>query len=63
MTQRKIEYWVIPPQQDAEFVAHLSNQAISCSPSARDCRLNVNRCRNNTNAMTSPISSPLTLGK
>ena len=23
MTQRKIEYWVIPPQADAEFVAHL----------------------------------------
>ena len=22
MTQRKIEYWVIPPKQDAEFVAH-----------------------------------------
>jgi len=21
MTQRKIEYWVIPPEQDAEFVA------------------------------------------
>ena len=23
MTQRKIEYWVIPPQADAEFVAHM----------------------------------------
>jgi hypothetical protein len=23
MTQRKIEYWVIPPQTDAEFVAHM----------------------------------------
>ena len=23
MTQRKIEYWVIPPQEDAEFVAHM----------------------------------------
>ena len=21
MTKRKIEYWVIPPEQDAEFVA------------------------------------------
>ena len=24
MTQRKIEYWVIPPQADAEFVANIS---------------------------------------
>ena len=23
MTNRKIEYWVIPPKQDAEFVAHM----------------------------------------
>ena len=23
MTQRKIQYWVIPPQADAEFVAHM----------------------------------------
>ena len=23
MTQRKVEYWVIPPQADAEFVAHM----------------------------------------
>ena len=23
MTQRKIEYWVIPPDADAEFVAHM----------------------------------------
>ena len=23
MTQRKIEYWVIPPQANAEFVAHM----------------------------------------
>ena len=23
MTQRKIEYWVIPPQADAEFVANM----------------------------------------
>ena len=23
MTRRKIEYWVIPPQADAEFVAHM----------------------------------------
>ena len=23
MTQRKIEYWVIPPQSDAEYVAHM----------------------------------------
>jgi len=23
MTKRKIEYWVIPPNQDAEFVAHM----------------------------------------
>ena len=23
MTNRKIEYWVIPPGTDAEFVAHL----------------------------------------
>ena len=23
MTQRKIEYWVLPPQADAEFVAHM----------------------------------------
>ena len=25
MTKRKIEYWVIPPNQDAEFVAHMEN--------------------------------------
>ena len=23
MTNRKIEYWVIPPETDAEFVAHM----------------------------------------
>ena len=23
MTKRKIEYWVIPPEQDAEFVAYM----------------------------------------
>ena len=23
MTRRKIQYWVIPPQADAEFVAHM----------------------------------------
>ena len=23
MTQRRIQYWVIPPQADAEFVAHM----------------------------------------
>ena len=23
MTKRKIEYWVIPPEQDAEFVANM----------------------------------------
>ena len=23
MTKRKIEYWVIPPESDAEFVAHM----------------------------------------
>jgi hypothetical protein len=25
MTRRKIEYWVIPPDQDAEFVADMEN--------------------------------------
>src|SRR5271169_4690784 len=25
MTKRKIEYWVIPPEQDAEFVADMEN--------------------------------------
>lgn len=25
MTKRKIEYWVIPPNQDAEFVAHMED--------------------------------------
>ncbi len=25
MTKRKIEYWVIPPDQDAEFVAHMED--------------------------------------
>lgn len=25
MTKRKIEYWVIPPEADAEFVAHMEN--------------------------------------
>ena len=23
MTQRKIQYWVIPPEADGEFVAHM----------------------------------------
>ena len=23
MTRRKIDYWVIPPQADGEFVAHM----------------------------------------
>ena len=23
MTRRKIEYWVIPPEVDGEFVAHM----------------------------------------
>jgi hypothetical protein len=23
MTKRKIEYWVIPPESDGEFVAHM----------------------------------------
>ena len=23
MTGRKIEYWVIPPEADAEFIAHM----------------------------------------
>ena len=23
MTNRKIQYWVIPPEADAEFVAHM----------------------------------------
>ena len=25
MTRRKIQYWVIPPEQDAEFVAHMED--------------------------------------
>jgi hypothetical protein len=25
MTKRKIEYWVIPPEADAAFVAHMEN--------------------------------------
>ena len=25
MTKRKIEYWVIPPESDAEFVANMEN--------------------------------------
>jgi hypothetical protein len=25
MTKRKIEYWVIPPDQDAEFAADMEN--------------------------------------
>jgi hypothetical protein len=25
MTHCKIKYWVIPPDQDAEFVAHMEN--------------------------------------
>ena len=25
MTKRKIEYWVIPPDADAEFAAHMEN--------------------------------------
>ena len=30
MTKRKIEYWVIPPGQDAEFVAYLCSGAADC---------------------------------
>jgi hypothetical protein len=26
MTKQNIEYWVIPPECDAEFVAHMENQ-------------------------------------
>ena len=29
MTQRKVEYWVLPPQADAEFVAHME-QVLDC---------------------------------
>ena len=29
MTQRKIDYWVIPPQCDGEFVAHMG-RGIRC---------------------------------
>ena len=25
MTKRKIEYWVIPPEADAEFAAHMED--------------------------------------
>ena len=31
MTQRKIEYWVIPPEADAEFVAHMELVLETCA--------------------------------
>ena len=34
MTKRKIEYWVIPPDQDAEFVADMENGKHSVNPSS-----------------------------
>jgi hypothetical protein len=41
MTNRKIEYWVIPPEADAEFVAHMEevletyeNRTIRTCPSS-----------------------------
>ena len=42
MTQRKIEYWVIPPQADAEFVANMEQvldlyqKRIGSSPTRRN---------------------------
>jgi hypothetical protein len=42
MTNRKIEYWVIPPEADREFVAHmeevLETYAKAYDPSERDRR-------------------------
>ena len=35
MTQRKIEYWVIPPNVDGEFVAH-REQVLETDEKARD---------------------------
>ena len=39
MTKRKIEYWVIPPEQDAEFVACmeevLETSAVYLRPAAK----------------------------
>ena len=32
MTKRKIEYWVIPPEADGEFVAHRAT--VGTDPSA-----------------------------
>ena len=34
MTQRKVEYWVIPPQADAEFVAHMEQVLDRDAPSS-----------------------------
>ncbi len=31
MTKRKVEYWVIPPKQDAEFVA-IMEEVLETSP-------------------------------
>ena len=48
MTNRKIEYWVIPPEADGEFVAHmeevLETYAKPYDPSVRCCAWTNSRC-------------------
>ena len=40
MTKRKIEYWVIPPDQDAEFVADME----TCSRPMQKRMIGSTRC-------------------
>ena len=48
MTNRKIEYWVIPPEADGEFVARmeevLETYAMPYDPCARSCAWMSSRC-------------------
>jgi hypothetical protein len=48
MTKRKIEYWVIPPDADGEFVANmeevLETYEKPTTPTARSCAWTSSRC-------------------
>jgi len=36
MTRRKIQYWVIPPEADAEFAAHMEEVLETYAKPAKD---------------------------
>ena len=48
MTNRKVEYWVIPPEADGEFVAHmeevLETYRSRTTQSVRSCVWTNSRC-------------------